>query len=84
MSRKITVTEKDIEDGEPGQETSCPIALACNRAGMEKVYVTSSTVRYTYHGKRVVKQLPAVAANFVDAFDDFGNVVVKPFSFVIR
>lgn len=84
MSRKITVTKDDIDQGEPGQEDCCPIALACKRAGMKDPFVTVTTVRYLHGGKRIVRKLPEKATAFIEEFDEYGTQKCRPFSFVIR
>jgi len=66
----ITVTQEDIAQGTPSSSTYCPIALACDRAGIHpEVYVSRIDAL----------DIPDVAATFIQAFDE--NETVYPFTF---
>lgn len=91
---QISVTQSNIDNGEPGIAYSCPIALAVQeyviahrrwwqfwKAG--KVTVTVSTCITVYAGIcREEYRLPDDALRFVYGFD--GDAKVEPFEFPLR
>jgi hypothetical protein len=76
---KVIVTEHDIKKGVPGDEDSCPIALALKRR-FRRDDITVGDYTIIIDGY-VMKHL-AVTDRFVEAFDEGG--FVRPFSFVIN
>lgn len=70
----VNVTARDIENGEAGVCSMCPIALALKRKGLKGwVLPVSVMVDGTY----VV--LPENASDFIEMFDN--KKPVKPFKF---
>jgi hypothetical protein len=79
MTKTITVTQKDIDDGEQDSTYSCPIALAANRTlNRHDVFVSGG---YMAFGNKK-GCLPIKAQKFICHFDS--DIRVKPFSFKIQ
>ena len=81
MKIKVVVTEADIAIGQPESPYACPIALALIRNGAEDVEVTDR-IECFIDDKFFRSDLPAQAAAFVEAFDDYR--AVDPFAFEIE
>jgi hypothetical protein len=83
---KFQVTQQHIDDGEPGNDSSCPVALCIKEWALEETGVDSIQVHVGYQEIQV-GFLPTVAApnsvrNFVQYFDALGRygvMGVKPF-----
>lgn len=76
MRKLIEVKEKHIKNGLPCKSASCPIALALNDAGYQRVLVDTNVVRInsgSYIG------LPTRVKRFIQKFDR--HKPVKPFKF---
>jgi hypothetical protein len=71
---KIDVTQEDIANGVREDGTSCPIALACERAGLYAPNVDNEIA--TDEGNY---NMTAEAIRFIEDFDS--GQPVKPFSF---
>jgi hypothetical protein len=84
MKLKIDVTEEDIKNGAAGSPGSCPIALACKKAGKplmigeREAYASMSDL--DQEGAGAV--LPLEARQFVFRFDS--GAFVSPFSFELE
>ena len=83
---KISVTYEDIQAGIPTSGSSCPIALAIERAGFcrgHRVRVYSSKIVCFSESDNVSGRfpLPAVAQSFVSDFDE--GMAVQPFEFEV-
>lgn len=76
---RVNVTKTDIKMGTPNKMDSCPVALACKRAGMRGVSIYDSIV--FCRGNRAYVAENYAVESFVVAFDKGNNV--KPFSFTI-
>ena len=80
MKLKIKVTQEDINNGEPCETMSCPVALALSRQLnlFNPVYVSysyfSTDNKYVY--------LPRSVKRFIHRFDS--GEEVKPFNFIIN
>lgn len=81
-AKKISVTARDIERGDPLNSLQCPIALACKRTFKRKAEVDGFTAEVKMKNKTKVFELPEKAQNFVDDFD--AGRTVKPFSFTLK
>ena len=83
---RVDVTQEDIDKGRPCSEEFCPVALAIKRKrGVHEVRV--SGVRTTVAKNRydfAMYELPASAWEWIEAFDDGGQVNKGPFSFRMR
>ena len=80
---KVHVAQEDIDAGEKGRASDCPIALALRRelsAGM--VRVGYHVVSWNIGGSSFIADLSNSAKYFVRAFDR--GRPVKPFAFVIE
>lgn len=82
----ITVTANDIERGQSGSSTRCPIARAVRRTtGRRNLGVYVNISFYDKHGQPTSEYaLPARAASFMSRFDSFNDNVAKlldPFTF---
>lgn len=76
----ITVSQDDIEQGQPLKGLSCPIALAIKRAtGLEYVGVG---VRQYWYKDLAGGVLPPEVTEFVKAFDS--GKPVEPFTFELE
>jgi hypothetical protein len=75
---RVEVTAEDIAAGNSGDCESCPIALACCRAGLNGVLVSDDGI--AWNGGFV--DLPAGGLEFISDFDR-GRVVL-PFTFEIE
>lgn len=80
----VRVTKKDIEGGEPGMGTRCPIAKAVQKQTNRKCAVGEDCVlfRDRRSGYREIVSLPARARRFILRFDR--DHPVRPFSFKLR
>lgn len=85
---KIRVTQKNIDEGNPGMKCSCPIALALSRVISERFEVHADLIQFgrIHYGIRLNDpsldfeiDLPEVVQDFIDAFDR--KEKVKPFTF---
>ena len=87
----VTVTQEDIDNGDPGMCYECPVARALSRATGRRCRVKEPTRWGFSDGPTGSKsdnvvdpfRLPPDAATFVETFDDFGAERVVPFSFEI-
>jgi len=80
VSTRIHVTQRDIDEGEPGSPESCPIARAIKRklkTNNVRVGGYTATIEYERH------HLPDEATNFIELFDDDRAEDVEPFVFVL-
>ena len=77
---KIKVTKKDIKNGLPCSDSSCPIALAVRRTLKHREIVTVDSLYVGINGK--YSRLSKRAIRFVEKFDS--NEIVKPFEFNIK
>lgn len=88
IERRIDVNADDIENGDPGDATSCAIALAVQRTtGCNDVEVGGEDISVEGFERPVgvEKQLDARLESFVERFDDSETRgKVKPFSFVLK
>jgi hypothetical protein len=78
---RLTVTAEDIRDGKRESCSSCPMALALNRAGFETAYVNLWFVRESANGLPLFS-LSESAMQFVSDFD--AGKPVQPATFVLR
>jgi hypothetical protein len=80
---KFTVTKKDINNGYPGSDRKCPIALSMSRKLQAPVKVRGRYAKAFYPTPTGVRSfryhMPEKALCFMIRFDDGGRV--KPFSF---
>lgn len=80
---RITVTQQDIEQGKRRDEQSCPVALACKRAGLSEPRVDNYYVSYISREDGSFSfLLPQQVKNFIIAFDNQKSV--QPFNFDLR
>lgn len=96
IPRRVTikVTKKDIQQGEYGSGSNCPIALAVKRTLGDHPDVPGEYFDVTMQGMKVSYTLPKKADVFIETFDDIENWAgsaqeeksarkkLKPFSFV--
>ena len=82
---KIDVTEEHIALGKGGRAGECPIALACNQAGLSYAGVGYRSLSFFDKSVMVILDLPLEAKLFVNHFDRYWAGVSKdppkPFSF---
>jgi len=93
MSRvvKVEVTAEDIANGRRGSACDCPVARACQRAGLESASFWPDQERNgrVFWGKHVpgVSRdnvvVPRVCDTFAERFDE-GDTSVQPFSFELE
>lgn len=96
---KLTVTQTDINKGEPNSSCNCPIARALKKAldisldaqlgDDEYVEVDndSADVYVFKHGMSVLIRtypLPTKGAKFIKKFDDLGKKAVKPITLTLK
>lgn len=87
----VTVTQEDIDTGDPGMCYECPVARAISRAVGRRCRVKEPNYWGFSDGPSGNKsdnlpdpfRLPPIAATFVETFDDFGPERVVPFTFEI-
>ena len=75
---KIQVTQREIDDGEPGNAESCPVALAI----MRTLDVDDVRVKYAeiwIEGQKF--EAPLKVCGFVENFDDEDGDIPEPFEF---
>lgn len=77
--RTIQVAQEDINNGQRGCVSACPIALAAERAGLRHPCVGRKTLRVADNHRAVY--LPEEAIRFIEDFDEHG--MGCPFSFEI-
>lgn len=78
--KRIKISKKHIEKGEPGNPQSCPIACAIlDRQYVDRVDVDGEYITIEDSNGGHVYAMPARASNFVMKFDD--GEEVHPFSF---
>ena len=84
MTRRVfqlKVTAEDIEIGNPGMPSLCPIARALNRKFPDRVIAVGITdvwmdeIRY---------DLSMSARKFIEVFDRIGKTAVVPRTFVLK
>lgn len=95
---KVRVTRKHINKGAQGECSLCPVALALIDAGFQKVSVGAGDIDVAASRGKLVQVIgydlnnnfidnaPDVrdtVESFVEAFDTYGPVAVKPFSFTL-
>lgn len=79
---KITVTQEDIENGEPRRCSLCPIALAISRAFTHGEFISIGAGGFwSINGERQPK-LPKIVEDWIRSFDK--NETVEPFKFTIN
>jgi len=80
---KIKVTQDHIDKGKESSCLKCPITLALNiqLPKKRKWFVTSDAAHST---KGSEYKLPRSAQRFIEKFDAYGRVVVKPFNFYLH
>lgn len=74
---KISVSQEDIDNGTPGDETCCPIALAVKRQYPE--YNEVSVEIDVLFLDDINYLMPIEASNFVDDFDEGKSVAPLEF-----
>jgi hypothetical protein len=90
--RKVTfkVTQQHIDDGEPGNDSSCPVALCIKEWALEETGVDSIQVHVGNDEIQVgflpMVEAPGIVKNFVEYFDDEGHagIYVRPFEFELE
>lgn len=75
----IAVTQEHINAGQRCMPKSCPVALAIAALGFEDVSVGGM---YISLKGRALLCVPSRVSNFIDAFDNHGEV--EPFEFELR
>jgi hypothetical protein len=82
---KVTVTQEDIDEGERGECSRCPIALAIKRVFSNTfVSVNGADARVEeVDGRRRWYSLSKSAREFIASFDSDGKIAVKPATFVL-
>lgn len=78
---RIEVTAEDIANGTPYDKCSCPVALACLRAGLLGVIVVPAGAIHWLdgEGRSFAKPTPDDARSFAIRFDR--RQAVEPFAF---
>lgn len=76
----VFVKQEDIDQGERGMGTKCPVHLALKRAGING-HVTYSRVELPNLGGNKTIKLPDEARRFIVDFDSMKPV--KPFNFTL-
>lgn len=66
----VEVTPHHIGRGKPGEDDSCPIALALNDLGCQDVAVTYDEVSFKYLDVVYNLNLPAEGSDFIELFDE--------------
>lgn len=79
----VNVTQYHLDTGVPESTQCCPIALAIVDLGYDDVEVEESLVTILIDGEYVCFDLPQVAQDFIDTFDNTTGVV-SPFSFPLE
>ena len=79
----IYVTEQDIASGCAGSPTSCPIALAALRSGVQSPLVNADLIIWqdgngTVHHQKLTKE------QFDFVFDFDSGIEVNPFAFTLE
>lgn len=78
----VTVTQEDIDNGEPLNSGFCPIALAIKRIGYQRVTVDPFRITTINDEERArFYRTPPVAVEFIREFDDL--CTVAPFAFTV-
>ena len=92
----IKVTKEDIENGIKRNATRCPVALALNRKGFDKISVYAGYMSYADKANlrdniyfldfksryvRRTKDFPVEVSTFIARFD--AGLIVEPFEFKI-
>lgn len=78
MTKRIVVTQKDIDKGNSGNPYSCPVSLALTR-GFKKATSVAGSAGWRFTENRIYFCLPVKVATFVRQFDC--GYKVKPFQF---
>jgi hypothetical protein len=88
-SIRVTVTRRDIDEGEPNCDNACPVWIAVTRAtSLPNLSVTVNGVWQTQFldGKLflypLLYRLPVTARRFINRFDHLKPV--KPLTFTMR
>jgi hypothetical protein len=77
---RVEVTAGDIAAGVPASCSSCPIALAAARAGLDRPdYYAERFIFFGEPGERLKVEVPEAARLFAVRFDQ--RAPVQPFSF---
>jgi hypothetical protein len=91
MIVRIEVTQADIDDGEPGEPCTCPVALAIRRIGPDcDPQVDRLCVVFGEGSGYCEAELPAAATRFIDDFDRLCGVFADyrsrfaPFAFDVE
>ena len=86
---RVEVTRRNIDEGQPFDEHSCPIALALDRMDLNSVEVLGNAA-YCWDSQRGVvmeAELPKEARDFIRDFDESDGEearLLEPFSFDIE
>jgi hypothetical protein len=80
-SIRVSVTQRDIDKGEPICDNRCPIALAISRTVKRRVGVTYGAV-YLLNEVHQMYELTPTAERFIRRFDN--GQPVQPFTFTMR
>lgn len=86
MRVHIDVTQEDIDLGQPLSGGNCPIARACNRAGLGPAFVCLGNVyksKVPPLSQKVLAHLPLAALRFYRHYDE-SRGGGKPFSFELE
>ena len=80
---QINVTQENIDQGEPQNGVSCPIARALEELGYTDFHVGTDEIMFTLDTDTRYVSLPARAQEFIERFDDRYAEGCEPFSFQI-
>ena len=76
---KIKVTKRDVSGGDQDNTASCPVALACRRAGLHSPSVSNSRIYFGKDNERVYLEFPLKVVKFIEDYDS--GKKVKPLEF---
>ena len=84
---KIVITQAHIDNGNPVEPSSCPIALALyDIEGIDgQVTVNHGYIEVTYNRKDISIRTPTAVSAFLDAVDwpNYERGIPRPFTFEI-
>lgn len=69
-TKTIDITQDDINNGIQGNPYRCPLALACQRAGLRDPYVARDHLEA---GGDIIYEFSAAVAGFIRDFDLYGT-----------
>src|SRR5579864_8079469 len=89
MKLKVKVTQKNIDEGKPGHDSACAIALAIEEAmpGYLVSVLPLDNVFFYKKGSDGLKftaEVPLVAEEFAATYDGHGPAWVKPVEFELN